>query len=83
MAGSRFGRVYDRARLVAPSLVDEAVLEVLSHAVGLSGAPAQALRELQARRRRGEDAVCLADERDLFVIDRSELPPDLAARETD
>jgi hypothetical protein len=77
MAGSRFGRSYDRAKLTAPSLIDEAVLEVLGHAVGVASAPAQALRELRSRRARGEDVVCLADDRDLFVVARCELPPDL------
>ena len=78
MAGSRFGRRYDRDKLTAPSLIDEAVLEVLCHAVGMSGAPMQALRELQARRGRGEDVVCVADDRDLFIVLRGELPPALA-----
>lgn len=77
MAGSRFGKPYDRAKLTAPSLIDEAVLEVLGHAVGVSSAPAQALRDLRARRQQGEDVVCLADERDLFVVPRLDLPPGL------
>lgn len=77
MAGSRFGRRYDREKLIAPSLIDADVLEVLCHAVGAAGAPAQALRELLARRARGDDVVCLADERDLFVVARSDLPTNL------
>ena len=74
MAGSRFGKPYDKDKLKAPSLIEEAVLEVLQFAVGLSTAPAQALLELRARLARGEDVVCLVDERDLFVIARRDLP---------
>ena len=77
MAGSRFGRPYDKDKLIAPSLIDEAVLEILRLAVGLSSAPAQALLELRARRARGEDVVCLADDKDLFVVPRQDLPPAL------
>jgi hypothetical protein len=78
MGGSRFGRPYDKTKLVAPSLIDEGVLEVLRLAVGLSSAPAQALQDLRARRERGEDVVCLIDDRDIFVIPRADLPPELA-----
>ncbi len=74
MAGSRFGRPYNKDRLIAPSLVDETVLEVLRLAVGLSSAPAQALLELRTRRANGEDVVCLVDDRDFFVIERDDLP---------
>ncbi len=83
MAGARFGRPYDREKLVAPCLVDEGVLEVLCHAVGTSSAPAQALQELQARLLRGEDVVCLADDRDLFIVDRRDLPATLVVADDD
>ncbi len=79
MAGARFGRPYDREKLLAPCLIDEGVLEVLCHAVGTSSAPAQALQDLRSRLARGEDVVCLADDRDLFVIDRRDLPATLVA----
>jgi hypothetical protein len=78
MAGSRFGRRYDKTKLTAPVLLDAEVLEILAHAVGQNGAPAQAYRQLLARRGRGEDVVCIVDERDLFVIPRAELPIGLA-----
>lgn len=83
MAGARFGRPYDRDKLVAPCLIDEGVLEVLCHAVGTSSAAAQALQELQTRLLRGEDVVCLADDRDLFVIARHDLPATLVVQEDD
>lgn len=77
MAGSRFGRRYDKQKLVAPVELGEEVLDILARTVGSMSAPAQALAELRRRRGLGEDVACLADDRDLFVVPRAELPEGL------
>lgn len=77
MAGSRFGRRYDKQKLVAPVEVGEEVLDMLARTVGSLRAPALALAELRRRRGLGEDVACLVDDRDIFVVLRAELPEGL------
>jgi hypothetical protein len=74
MAGSRFGRPFDKHRPVAPVLMSDDILDLLCHLLGAGSAPVQARRRLDALRQAGEDVLCLVDDGHFFVVSRAELP---------